>query len=192
MIDFLRALGLHAGLLHPPLDRAIPAKYEYAIQHAVGNEAVSLSLRKFTLAGCLVTVWWRDTRGKLQGHSVAGIVCADGNRLLFDSNYGEIPVDWALNADAVQQHFLDAYGGTGVHLMYRDTLYLSNAFMEAHGSDAGRCMSTAAADAIIVAPSPRSTAGLCVVAESLTNMERKPFSIVDSKVVGKGWAYLSR
>ena len=185
MIDFLQAVGLHAGLLQPPLHKVVPAKYEYAV--LMTEEIVPLTLRNFVLVGAFIHVGFTGRDGAYDAHAVAGITCDAGNRVLLDSNSGEVAIDWALNPASVKQYFLDNYGSR--ILLHRQlALYLSQAFMDTHGVDAVRCLSTSVADAVPIVPASRTKQNLCLIGDKMLMWDGLPFSIADGRDVDiRGW-----
>lgn len=192
IIDYLQALGLDAGLLHPPLSRVIPAEYDYAIRATGGADMVALSLHNFVLVGSFILVSFGkfEKAGEEElgsgAHAIAGVICEGGKRVLFDSNFGEVAVDWALDPDAVKQHVLRKYASViGTFVQY--ALYFSKTFMDAHTVPVP-CMSLAERDVVHVVPMPRSARRLCTLADTLVRRRGEPFSIAGGEAVDvSGW-----
>jgi hypothetical protein len=170
LIDILRALGLSAGVIHPPAGIDIPGAYDFALRVTTSvTEALPLELNKFVLSGAYIEGFSKNLE---TGHAIAGIVCVDGSRVVFDSNIGEVPMDWLLNPAALQLYFEKQYFGKGVTVRQMG-LYLSDAFIARHRHSLGAerlCFSSLPSDRLTIAPAVRSLNYFCELATRVSTV----------------------
>jgi hypothetical protein len=192
VLDFLLALGLEKGIMQPGVRKAISGKtFDYALIRAncatrtPGQPCVPLGLYHFSLAGAYISAHYvtKSDPEKRAGHAVAGIVCVDGRRAVFDSNFGEVDIDWVLHPGDVEAYFLSTYGSK-LTLFEVIALYFSDAFRDAHAA-AVPCMSTVASDKVSIASHGiRDEERLCSLASKLSKSSSSaPISILDGSEV---------
>lgn len=192
LLDIFRALGLTKGVMHPYPQLIIPPKkFDYALihKHTLRAETVPENWYNFPLAGAFISLQYENvkkpkTDGKPNygGHAVAGIVCDDGKRAVFDSNFGELDIDWVKHPEGIEAHFLKNYGP--IHQYGILVMYLSNEFRTKHATEVP-CMSTTKAHMITLPPIERSKEILCALGSSLErgSIRTDPVNIADGEVV---------
>ena len=198
VFEFLLALGLENGVINPQFDTRLPlgVDVDYIMVNTVldletvgkwetGTPCVPIKIPNFTLLGAAIGFWFVKPDGDKQplgGHGAAGIVCKNGERKLFDSNVGEIDIDWVLDPVLFVLHVWKHYHGRFSSVQIQ-ALYFSKTFV-AENSHPVPCGSRAPEDSIIFeTKNVRDFERLHRLSQTLDHRDSLGFSVASGSIL---------